>query len=67
MDQSFIKRIISRIKDNSIYDYEIKDCFTYYVQTLLDLALSDEDYLNTDDDEYFYSGENLIVKQLAAK
>ena len=59
MDLSFIKRIISRIKNKNIYDFEIKNCFATYVQTLLDLACSEDEYLNSDD--------NPIVHKLAEK
>lgn len=59
LDLYFIQRIIARIKSKSIYEFEIKDCFATYVQSLLDLALSDDEYLNSDD--------NPIIHLLAEK
>ncbi|CAI2362455.1 unnamed protein product [Moneuplotes crassus] len=41
-DLNFIRRLINRIKTKAIYDYEIKDYFASYLQTLLDLALSSD-------------------------
>jgi hypothetical protein len=57
IDREFIQRIISRIKAQTIYDFEIKDWFASYIQTLLDLALSDDEYLNND--------ENPVIHHLA--
>lgn len=59
MDLSFIQRIVARIKNKNIYDFEIKYCFAAYVQSLLDLALSEDEYLNSD--------EFPIVHKLAEK
>jgi len=57
IDKEFINRIIDRIKAKTIYDFEIKDWFAGYIQTLLDLALSDDEYLNSD--------ENPVIHKLA--
>ena len=51
LDLNFIKILIARIKSKTIYDYEIKDFFSSYIQTLLDLAISDDNYMKNEDNK----------------
>lgn len=64
LDMKFIKRIIAMIKDKTIYDFEIKDHFATYTQTLLDLALSDDDYLDNDDNQVIHSLAEVNAKRI---
>jgi hypothetical protein len=65
LDLKFIKRLITRIKNKTIYDFEIKDHFATYTQTLLDLALSDDFYLENDDNRVIHSLAEQNAKRIS--
>lgn len=55
MHMSFIKRIISRIKNKNIYDFEIKNYFNNYVQAMLDIACSEDVLIDFDDNPMIHT------------
>ena len=54
-----------RIKAKNIYDFELKDYFATYTQTLLDLALSDDYYLENDDNPTIHKFAELNAKRIS--